>query len=66
MHNAQSTISNALNSVLGQTFTDYELVLVDDGSSDGTIAAVTETLRAFYARHGDDGPRGNISIYALN
>lgn len=40
MHNAQNTISNALNSVLSQTFTDYELVLVDDGSSDDTVATV--------------------------
>lgn len=66
MHNARRTISNALNSVLDQTFTDYELVLVDDGSSDDTIAAVTETLRTFYAQHEGDEPRGNISIYVLN
>lgn len=36
-YNAASTIEESVRSVLGQTFTDFELVLVDDLSSDNSI-----------------------------
>ncbi|MCL1849713.1 MAG: glycosyltransferase [Clostridiales bacterium] len=37
-YNAQDTISAAVRSVLAQTFTDFELILVEDCSEDGTYA----------------------------
>ncbi|HEY8377751.1 MAG TPA: glycosyltransferase [Nannocystis sp.] len=37
-------IARALNSLLGQTLTDWELVIVDDGSPDDTAAAVAPYL----------------------
>ena len=33
-YNASSSIARALDSVLGQTFTDFEILVVNDGSSD--------------------------------
>ena len=51
--NAMSTIQASIESVLGQTFTDWELIIVDDCSSDSTVsiaqafAAEDSRLRLF-------------------
>ncbi len=36
--NAGSTLAAAINSILAQTFADWELILLDDGSTDGSLA----------------------------
>lgn len=36
VHNREDYICTAVNSILGQTFTDFELLVVDDGSTDAT------------------------------
>jgi glycosyltransferase involved in cell wall biosynthesis len=43
--NAERFIGDAIASVLAQTFTNWEMVIVDDGSTDGT-AALVETYAA--------------------
>jgi glycosyltransferase involved in cell wall biosynthesis len=41
-YNREATIRAAIESVLRQSWTDYELLVVDDGSSDNTLAAAAE------------------------
>jgi cellulose synthase/poly-beta-1,6-N-acetylglucosamine synthase-like glycosyltransferase len=38
--NGEKFIGESVQSILGQTFTDFELIVVDDGSEDGTCALV--------------------------
>jgi len=37
VHNRQRYITTAVDSILAQTFTDFELLVVDDGSTDATL-----------------------------
>ena len=40
-YNAQSTIGETVESILNQTFTDFELIVVNDGSTDNTLDIVS-------------------------
>lgn len=43
---AEATIERAVESLLRQTFTDFELIAIDDGSKDGTRAVLDLMARA--------------------
>lgn len=40
IYNAQATIAEALDSVLAQVYADYEVIVVNDGSTDGSEAVI--------------------------
>src|SRR3990167_4503438 len=50
-HNYARYLRQSIESVLGQKFTDFELIIIDDGSTDGSLEILTE-----YERH----PQGRI------
>jgi glycosyltransferase involved in cell wall biosynthesis len=43
-YNAEKWVSETITSVLNQTYKDIEIVLVDDGSTDRTVAVAEESL----------------------
>ena len=56
-YNAGRTIAAALQSVFAQTYADYEVVVVDDGSTDDTAVRVAEWGdRLTYVRQPNNGP----------
>jgi len=43
VYNGEKTIRNTIESVLNQTFTDFELIIINDGSQDSTLAVIDNT-----------------------
>ena len=41
-YNAAATIAGTIDSVVGQSFHDFEIICVDDGSTDGTLAIIRQ------------------------
>jgi glycosyltransferase involved in cell wall biosynthesis len=68
VYNVEKYISASIESVLAQTYTDYELILVDDGSPDGCPAIcdayATEhpNIRVIHKQNGGLSSARNIGI----
>lgn len=46
IYNVEAFIAECIDSILAQTFTDFELILIDDGSPDGCGRIIDEYARA--------------------
>jgi glycosyltransferase involved in cell wall biosynthesis len=71
VYNREDTISKAITSVLEQTFVDFEMLIIDDGSTDATL----EVVQSFFdnrikilktPKNGGAAAARNIGIQAAN
>ncbi len=64
-YNRKDYIVETLNSVFAQTFTDYEVIVVDDGSTDGTEEVIKnfgKPIRYYWKENGGDASARNKII----
>ena len=68
VYNAESWLRECLDSILAQTFTDWECICVDDGSTDGSPAILDEyaakdsRFRVIRQRNEGPGPARNHAL----
>jgi teichuronic acid biosynthesis glycosyltransferase TuaG len=67
-YNASNYIQEAINSVIAQTYTNWELIIVDDGSTDETSTIIADyciqdwRIKGFYQENGKQGKARNLGI----
>ncbi|GER80054.1 MAG: glycosyltransferase [Anaerolineales bacterium] len=57
-YNAERCITRALLSAINQTYKDYEIIVVDDGSTDGTFSIISPFLDDLRIRYFHQSNRG--------
>jgi CDP-glycerol glycerophosphotransferase len=68
VYNVEPYVGECLDSIAAQTFTDYEVVVVDDGSTDGSMAVVEERaardhrIRVVHRANGGLGAARNTGV----
>lgn len=68
VYNAEKFLYRSINSILNQTFTDWELILVDDGSKDNSakicdeFATKDKRIKVLHIENGGSGPARNRGI----
>lgn len=68
LYNEESSVLKMLNSILNQTHTDYEVIIVNDGSTDGTEQVCKEfvnehkSFKYFYQKNGGVAKARNLAL----
>ena len=65
VYNGARTIARAIDSVLAQSFRDFEIIIVDDGSSDGTaeiIESYGERVTLLRESHAQQAAARNLAV----
>lgn len=68
VYNVVSCISRCIDSIISQTFPDWELILIDDGSSDGSAlicddySSKDERIKVFHKENGGVSSARNLGI----
>jgi glycosyltransferase involved in cell wall biosynthesis len=65
VYNGEAYLGEAIDSVLGQTYSPVELIVVDDGSEDGTAAVIDHygsAVRRVYQTNGGMGAARNAGV----
>ena len=67
-YNAEKYITETINSVLNQTYTDWELIIIDDGSTDNTAKIIKQfcekddRIKYYYQENGGVSSARNLGI----
>ena len=60
--NAEATLAPAIRSALAQDYTPVDVIVVDDGSTDGTAAVATSFAPVRYLRQENRGPESRQHV----
>ena len=63
VYNAKETLRRCLDSLVGQQFSDYELLLINDGSTDGSDAICREYANTYSCVRYFVKENGGVSLW---
>ncbi|MGA7307183.1 MAG: glycosyltransferase family A protein, partial [Rhodothermales bacterium] len=66
VYNAERYVAEAIRSVLDQDYVDLEIVVVDDGSTDGSASVAQQFKEIRLIRQENQGPGAGLNTGILN